>query len=40
MIFAQSGDAYAERAKGLANSRDRMKVYYKLNLRNLPSGLI
>ena len=29
MIFAQSGDAYAERAKGLANSRDRMKVYYK-----------
>ncbi len=27
--FAQSGDAYAERAKGLANSKDRMKVYYK-----------
>ena len=27
--FAQSGDAYAERAKGLANSKDRMKVFYK-----------
>ncbi len=27
--FAQSGEAFAERAKQMANSKDRMKLYYK-----------
>ena len=27
--FAQSGEAFAERAKQMANSKDRMKLFYK-----------